>query len=362
MKHQFPNPIKKNLLYFVSMCSLISLPAAASEFIPPNATQYQFYDGALIDADYAPFTTPQKHYEEGIIAFNSTNWEKAQQHFQIITTNYPELIDFQDSYFFLAVCLYNLGEYDLSDEAINRYFALNSHPKYFEEAISYKFGIATAFKNGAKRRFFGSTLLPKWASGWEMSLQLYDEVLAAVPCHDLAAWSLFEKADMLLQERDYYESIDTYQQVIRRFPKHELAPQSYIEISKIYLDQSYFEMHNPDLLALAEINAKRFRQDFSRDPRIEYVEQNVHAIKEYYAGSHFDTGCYYERKEFFRAAIIYYRKAIELFPDTIIAEKCRDRMRVLWPEGLIEVAIDEEGNTEKSSPAEMLPSLEQQSA
>ena len=65
--------------------------------------------------------------------------------------------------------------------------------------------------------------MPQWVSAHEDALNIYDEVIATLPRHDVAARSLFNKARMLSGDGKYKESIDSYQILIRRFPKHQLA-------------------------------------------------------------------------------------------------------------------------------------------
>ena len=124
---------------------------------------------------------------------------------------------------------------------------------------------------------------------------------------------------------------DSFQLLIRRFPKHELAPECYLYISKIYLEQSWYEYQNPDILAFAEINYRRFEKDFPREERLCEIQADLVAIKEIYAAGLYETGNFYERVRRPRAAVIYYHDAIHQFPDTCVAELCRERLDCLDP-------------------------------
>lgn len=192
--------------------------------------------------------------------------------------------------------------------------------------MAYKFNIANRLKDGAKRRFFNSKRFPKWRCGDSLALKIYDEIIETIPCHDFAAQSLFAKGYMLWQKQDYDESIDAYQCLIRRFPKHELTPMGYIAINRVFLEQCRLEFQNPDLLQLAQINLKRFKQEFPRDENLHIAEEDVQAIKECYADGLYKTGAFYEKTCKPKAALIYYQNAIDQFPDTYVAEKCRFRI------------------------------------
>src|SRR5690606_11218144 len=102
----------------------------------------------------------------------------------------------QDANYYLGVCYMYQCEYDLANDAFNQYLKCKSNPPFFLEAIECKFQIAECFKCGHRRRLFGTKQLPKWADGTKLALTIYDEVIAAMPCHDVAARALYSKAEL----------------------------------------------------------------------------------------------------------------------------------------------------------------------
>jgi len=292
---------------------------------------YTIKDGHLVDADEVASMPVEDHFDAGSIAIEGCNWHEAVIHFNIIAKCFPRTSYGQEAYFYLGIAYYNLGELDFANEAFSDYLKVQGNPRFFQETIEYKFCIAEKFTAGAKRRFFGTKQLPKWACGKDMALNIYDEVIAAVPCHEIAAQALVSKGYLQWSMQDYRGAIESFQQVIRRFPKEELAPECYLLISKVYLEQSYREFQNPDILAFAQINARKFSRDFPREERLCLVESDVMEIKELYAKGLYDIGRFYERTCKRRAAIIYYQNAIHQFPDTCVAGKCRERLFCIVP-------------------------------
>lgn len=279
------------------------------------------------------------YFQHGLEAMQRREWSEGSQEFTTIIQNFPGTPLAQESAYYLGIAYFHQAEYDFANDSFSNYLKGSQHPEYFEEAMTYKFQIANKFKAGAKRRFFGTTLLPKWMGDPGLAMQIYDEVVAAVPFHELAVQSLFAKAELQCQMRMYTESVDTYQQLIRRFPKHELTPRSYIAISKTFLEQVEFEEQNPDLLALAQINLRRFQQDFPREERVNEVEYDVQQLKESYARGLYETAQFYERTNHPVASAIYYHSAIAQFPDTQVAEHCLQRLETLKSEKKI-IPID----------------------
>lgn len=294
-------------------------------FVPAQAA-WVIKDGWFADADCVPTMPCEDHWELGLQYLDQKNWKQACKQFNIVASNFPNATMGQDACFFLGVCWMNLNELDFANDAFTLYLKCKNNPAYFLEAIQYKFEIAEAFRCGAKRRILNTKQLPKWGDSTKLALQIYDEVIAAMPCHELAAQALYSKGQMHWVNKQYRESIECYQAICKRFPKNPLAPNSYIVINKIYLDQCQNEFQNPDILAFAQINLKRFKQEFPREERLEEAESDVMCIKEVYAKGLYETGQFYERTYHPHASVIYYSNAIRQFPDTQVAGLCRDRL------------------------------------
>jgi TolA-binding protein len=313
--------MKINTVYY--LCLFILLGVMTQQSVD---AAYVLKDGKFHDAKTVATMSVQKHYELGLQAFQNSQWAVAELQFQTVVLNFPKSSYANEAYFYLGVVQFNLDELDFSNEAFSKYLQLKNNPKHFQEAIEYKFQIAEKFADGSKRRFLGTKRLPKWASGRSLAIKIYDEVVAALPSNDLAARALYSKGSLYWQLKDYRSAIDHYQLVIRRFSKHELAPESFVAISKIYIDQSEYELQNPDLLTFAEINLRKFKQEFPREERLAEVEQDLLNLKEIYAQGLFNTARFYERTDKPRASIIYYQNVIKQFPDSNAAKESKERL------------------------------------
>lgn len=286
----------------------------------------------FVDVNEMPTLTAEEHHALAVEAYKKCDWNEAARNFLIITQSFRTSPLAVDASYFLGVCYFELQEYEFANNAFSAYIGGKSHPNYFIESIEYKFCIAEAFRNGAKRHFFGTKQLPKWASGEELGVQIYDEVVAALPSHDFAARALYSKGSLLWKNKDYRNSIDCFQLLVKRFPKHELTPEAYLAMTCVYLDQSKFEFQNPDLLAFADLNVRRFKKQFPKEERLIQAENYVLEIKEVYASGLYETGLFYERTGKPLASVIYYKNAIQQFPETVVAKWCQKRLMDLLPD------------------------------
>lgn len=268
----------------------------------------------------------KERYNLGCRLYNQKKWSSASKELEKVIFYFPATDKAAEAAFFLAICYYEMGEFDFANEEFSNYIKTSQHPIYFEEAVNFKFCIAEHFKVGKKRRPFRMRYMPKWISGQDSALEIYDEVVTAMPNHDLTIKALFSKADLLKKMGEFRDSIETYQLIIRRFPRDEIVPACYLAIADAYVKQSRIEFQNPDIIALAELNVRKFKNDFPRDERESIILESVAQIKELYASGLCDLGLFYERKKKPDAAAIYYQSAIEEFPDTTVSQFCRSRL------------------------------------
>ena len=269
------------------------------------------------------------------------SWKSALNDFSAIREKYRESKVFDDALYFQAVCNYHLMEYDIANKLLSDYLSSKYKLKFFEDALTYKLAIANKFKDGAKKHLFDSDKFPKWIPAKEDALEIYDEVILMIPNHDLAAQALYEKGALLHKLQDYKASLESFQSLIKRFPKHPLTPDSYLAIGEIYFEQSHSEYRNSDLLELAQINLKKFINNFPRDEKVEKAKEFYGDMREIHARGLYDIGMFYERTKKPKASVIYYVTALEKFPDSPSSSLCKDRLQHLEGE-LNDLQVSEE--------------------
>lgn len=311
--------------------SFYSVIFAIAIFFAPSYVYaaYLFKDGKFINIKEMATLPVEEHYNLGIQALQTNNWNEAIHQFRIVTINFPESSWGKDAFYFLAVSYFQDGDMDLANRNFSEYLQTNSNPQYFEECFRYKLAIADAFKKGHKRHLFGYETLPQWVPDKDLSIAIYDEITHALPNHELAAKAHLSKADHLRKQQEFRPSIESLQTIIRKFPKSEFASKAYTQIAKIYLCQAALDTHNPDILALAEINRKKFRQDFPRDQNLHLVDTYITQMQEVFATALYETGQLYERKKQPKAAVLYYHNGCCQFPNTKAATLCKERFNEL---------------------------------
>jgi len=311
---------------FKSLCLILLLSVAQAH------AGITYYQGQFKDPDDIALNTADEHYRYACEAYHYHDWKHAIRHFHIISVNFPDHPDYDTAKYYLGVSYYYYGEPEFANQAFTNYLKGSNNPEFIEEALEYKFLIAQSFQAGAKRHMYGSKSLPAVMDASETAIEVYDEIITSFPCHALAAESLYWKGSLLWKNREYREGVEAFNTLIRRFPHHEKAPESYLLISRLYLSQAQKEFQNPDILALTQLNLKKFEHDFPSEERLDEARCYVQGVKETFAKGLYETGQFFERCKKCDASVIYYQNALRQFPDTAVAEMCRRRIQALGVE------------------------------
>ena len=131
------------------------------------------------------------------------DWWSAINYAKKISTEYGKSPFAVEVPYVIGEAYFNLEKWGLANENLSQYLSKTSSPKHFEEAIHYKFLIAEKFRDGAKKHLFGADWLPKIISGADDALMIYDDVIAALPHHEIAAKALLGKAEIQAKNEDY---------------------------------------------------------------------------------------------------------------------------------------------------------------
>ena len=266
-------------------------------------------------------------YVNANLAFENQNWQVVVKECTELVRKNPTSSFTQEALFFLSVAYFNLNDLERSNRYLTRYLKSDFSPKYFEEAMHYKFAIAKKYKDGAKKNLFGWKNAPKIVDAEEDAIALFDEIIATMPGHDLACKSMFEKALIQKAYQEYKESVDTLESLVKKFSKHELAAQSRIEIGKIFLKQTTKRQQNPDVLDHANINLAKLKEEYpleeDRIKELQGINNELHSI---FAEGLLNIANFYLKTKKTDAAELYLKKIVHDFPNSYHADIAQKRL------------------------------------
>ena len=305
--------------------SLIALGLSSGEAARLVNTVHQ--ERRIEKREQLPKMSSKEHFAAIEQAFVGKDWGGVIQHAKIIEQNFSEEIDLDQIAYFVAVANFHKQNFVEANKRFSQSLKDAESP-YFIEALRYKFDIAKNFAKGVTGNYPVAKRLFSERSFKERALETFDEIVLAEPSGDLAAYSLYHKALILLDSELYDESIETFGVLIRDFFKHELVPRAYIGIAKAYANRYENEKaKDVALLNLAGLNVKKFKLAYPGHELVADAEKELRKMREAYAFELYHVGEYFERRSKKRAAGFYFRDICENFADCEAAKLCKEHKK-----------------------------------
>ena len=112
---------------------------------------YTFKNGKLIKSEEVATMSVQEHYGAAMDAYQKQNWDEVVHHSVIVIKNFASTPFAIESYYYLGAAYFYTGEYEFSNRFFTKYLKKQATPKFFEEAIHFKFKIAQGYQQGARK-------------------------------------------------------------------------------------------------------------------------------------------------------------------------------------------------------------------
>jgi outer membrane protein assembly factor BamD (BamD/ComL family) len=277
---------------------------------------YIWKNGQLIDFKKEPWLPMQDHYNDVLKAHDESQWLKLIENGVVIINHYKNSPFVDETRFLVAKAFCEINDYARAHDALGQYLNYTVTPKHYEEVMEMKLKLAAAFENGEIKNLVGLPGIPHWIDPKKEAISLYEEVASALPTSRLAEQAIMGRAGLEIKLKDYKLAIATSETFLRKYAKSSLAPQAFENIGLCHLRLVQDEFLDPDLLSLAEMNYKKFVDQFPSHPKLENIKNNLIEMKELFASNLLTTARYYKKVKKYGAANFYLKKIPELYPET----------------------------------------------
>ncbi|MHC4986469.1 MAG: outer membrane protein assembly factor BamD, partial [Planctomycetota bacterium] len=204
------------------------------------------------------------------------------------------------------------GEYYKAYEWFEKQIAQYPGGTLLERGLLGEVEAGEALMGGEKRWVWG--MFPVSAKG--EGRMILERVVEHAPGTQLAEKVLLRLADWRYDRGDYVEAVERYDVFVRQFPRGAHTGYAILrgaQASGLLYRGSEFD-EGP--LIEAEQRYAIVLEQFPDLARQEQVAEAVAEIREQRAAKSYEAGRFYERTDQFDTAVYYYRKTIELFPET----------------------------------------------
>jgi outer membrane protein assembly factor BamD (BamD/ComL family) len=255
-------------------------------------------------------------------------YRKVIEKAEAFLVNYPDSPACEEAMNLAGQSLLNHGYYykawsDWFEPQISRF----PNGAFFERALDREYLIADAYLSGRKQRKWKILRLPAKDLGVDILLR----VASHAPGTEIAERALLRVADFHFAEQAWDDAIGAYDQFVTANPRSDRRPYAMLQAAKASL--LAFKGVSWDESPLLNA-AERYRVFVEAYPRLagnENIPRILQEIRLTQAHKVFETGQFYERTKHPTAAVFYYRKMLQDFPDTSWAQAARERLEVIGP-------------------------------
>jgi outer membrane protein assembly factor BamD len=193
---------------------------------------------------------------------------------------------------------------------------------HFEEAIEAQFRIGELYLGGKKKRVLG---IP-FGSSMDNAVTIFAAIVRTAPYGKYTARAQFDIGLAREKQGAVEAAIQAYEAVVDKFPNEPIAADAQYQIGYIWLKAARTGTKD----AAAITNARTAFQDFLfRYPNSEKAGQaraNLELIDHKQTSSSYQVAKFYDKRKYYRAAVIYYNEVIRQQPGSTESDRAKKRI------------------------------------
>ncbi len=310
------------LLGIVLMVGLTSLPVSVSYAVwvwTPETKRW-------INPKYVVKTSPEEQFAGAEELFQNGEYGKA-------ITEYRKLIKKYSGSLYAPRSQYAIGS---SYEALGKYSrAVEEYQKVIDNyPASDKVADVLESQYRLGNLLFGKEIESKLKkafaeSNYEKAAKVYQLVIKNAPYSERASEVQYRIGLSYRKQGNFSEAVSEYQKVIRNYPESPWVEKAYYEIGLSYLAQSLSPLYDQTMTDSALKQFQEFRKRFPDSELTGEVEEKIKLLKGRQAERAYQIAQFYEKGGSIPAAVIYYRKVVENYPESDWAVLSRERLIAL---------------------------------
>jgi len=167
---------------------------------------------------------------------------------------------------------------------------------------------------------------------YEEAQQIFNAIILQDPASDYADDAQFYLAESYYRDGDYKLAAFNYNRLRTSFPNSPFYKQAFFQSGESYYNSSLSYDRDQRESRYAIDVFKSFSSIYAADSLARTARARVAELQEKLAQKDYSTAQLYVRMEDYKAAIVYYDRVIELYPETQYARLAADQKKVAQSE------------------------------
>ena len=267
--------------------------------------------------------TPAEQLEFALERYRAKDFEKSVSELKKVIKHYPRAREAAEAQFYLGVIEEEEGNYSKAFKNYQTVVEKYPFSERFGEIIERQYNIGLKLMEGkGKKGFFQGSL-----GSEALVVEIFRTVIKNSPYGQYAAPAQYNIALYLQEKGLLQEARDEFEKTINDYPETEWAKNARYQIALADAKRSSDAPYEQKVTQIAIQELEGVLKDAPKAEFSKEAEQKINALKEKEAEQNFLIAEFYEKKQEYRAAKIYYNKIIENYKNTTWATKALNKIR-----------------------------------
>lgn len=294
-------------LIFLALFLCLSLNAYSFWIWSPKTQKWK-------NPKYSALATPYLQFKDAEKLFSAQKYKHAYKSFKKLLVNYPNSQEAAEAQYFIAQCLEKLSK--PYDAYLEYQKLIDSYPnsKRINQAVERIYNIGEYFLNREHKKLLGVSV---YDFVDHPAIEIFQRIVDKVPYCEYAPRAQYKLGMIFMELRRFDEARDAFQKTIDSYPDSEWAgPAKYqlaVATAKAFPGAQY------DATYLKEASA-RLDEFISEHPDAQIsseAEDQLTKLRNSEAKKYFETAEFYEKQNKYQSAMIYYRRVVNNYADSI---------------------------------------------
>ncbi len=271
---------------------------------------------------YAAKDTPEEQLVYAVGFYKKGNFKTALREFKKLVKYYPLSKEAPTAQYYIGRIMEDLGHHYEAFKTYQKVIDLYPYTELVDEVIEREFKIGELFFSGKKITVLGPLKVP----AKDKAIEIFKTVADNAPYGKYAEKAIFNAGLTYREISDYDNAIMMFKDLIDKYPNSELIDKARYQLAECSKEVSL----KPDYDQTPTIVAREEFEDFvKKHPDSELsseAKEIIDKLKYKEAQNAYNIAEFYEKREVFKSAIIYYKDVVRNYPDTEWAQKATERL------------------------------------
>lgn len=250
------------------------------------------------------------------------NYKRAYKEYKKLTKKFPNHKLAPYALDRCGVCYEKLGHYFKASEIYQQ--IIDQYPAYehIEEVVKKQFKIGNMYVDGKRRTVWKIPTV----SAVDKGVEIESKVVENMPYSEMAPYAKLNQGLGFEKLKKYPKAIENYKEFLDKYPDHELVYEVRFRMAEAAYLQSHDSEYDQEATDQALGYFQVFIQDFPNSKYITLANERIHELEERKAEGYLKTAKFYLKRKEKQAAIVYYKKVIDQYPNSKAAFIAKEKI------------------------------------